>query len=124
MLLQCVTANAPLSFRLVWPTTADVDLYVTDPSSCTTFYGRPVCSGTGTELEADCMGQCTLPQQEYVKVGTPTAGTYTVGVNLYAGTAPVSFDLYVKKGGTETKYSGTLSAVGETKSYSITYSTP
>lgn len=119
--LQCVTAGAPLSFRLVWPTTADVDLFVEDPSSCTAYYGNLVCSGTGTELETDCLGQCTVPQQEYVKVGSPTAGTFTVGVDLYRGATPVSFDLYVKKGGTETKYSGTLNTVGERRNYSITY---
>jgi uncharacterized protein YfaP (DUF2135 family) len=82
------TAAAPgVRVSLLWSAPVDLDLYVTDPSLETVYFGNPV-SGTGGRLERDvtcgtleggAKGQSLV---EAVGWDSPTRGRYRVGVDF------------------------------------------
>jgi uncharacterized protein YfaP (DUF2135 family) len=83
-----VTAVAPgVRVSLLWSALVDLDLYVTDPSLETVYFGNPV-SGTGGRLERDVTcetlegGAKGRSLVEAVGWDSPTHGRYRVGVDF------------------------------------------
>ncbi|MBN1964903.1 MAG: hypothetical protein JW910_09665 [Anaerolineae bacterium] len=72
---------------LTWDSAADLDLYVTEPSGETIYFGNPA-SATGGQLDRDSNFPCGSNPGSVENIFWPTgqapSGTYTVQVNLYS----------------------------------------
>lgn len=126
---QCIP-DVPFSFRLVWNADVDVDLASEDPNGCLTNY-EDNCDGPGSTksvLYYDCQeddDDCPLPnKQEFLGVSSPVAGTYAVTVTYYYDNdveGSIPFDLYVTKGSTTTKFTGSLAEEDDEVTFNISY---
>jgi hypothetical protein len=70
-----------LVIRLAFPATADMDLFVTDPSQETVYFANNP-GKTGGQLEADQRCDSAPPRIEQFILSQPVAGVYRVGVDF------------------------------------------
>lgn len=107
---------------LIWNSTNDLDLWVTDPRG-TLIYFNNRTSSSGGELDVDanpgCQNRTSQPVENiFWPAGQAPAGEYVVSVNYFQGcetSLPTSFTLRVLVDGQEQTFSGTLTTVGETQ---------
>jgi hypothetical protein len=112
------TALAPgVRVLLLWSAPVDLDLYVTDPSLETTYFGNPA-SGTGGRLERDVTCQTVergaegRPLVEEVGWDSPTRGRYRVGVDFIdacgSKTEEAEFRVVIEVWGDRREQTGTV----------------
>jgi uncharacterized protein YfaP (DUF2135 family) len=112
------TAAAPgVRVLLLWSAPVDLDLYVTDPSLETVYFGNPV-SQTGGRLERDVTcetvegGANGQPLVEEVGWDPPTGGRYRVGVDFIdacgSKTEEAEFRLVTEVWGDRREHTGTV----------------
>ena len=78
---EAFSAPSELVLRLAFPSTADLDLYVSDPLDETVYYANtPVRSGGA--LDADRRCEDAAPRIETVRFTEPLPGRYRVGVDF------------------------------------------
>jgi hypothetical protein len=89
-------ADGSPRFNLTWSGSADLDLYVTDPSGETISY-QHTASASGGLLDVDCTGNCSGGNSENItwETGGPS-GTYTFYVNYFSGNGTVPFNIIVR----------------------------
>jgi hypothetical protein len=102
---------------LLWSAPVDLDLYVTDPSLETVYFGNPA-SGTGGRLERDVTcetverGAEGQPLVEEVGWGSATSGRYRVGVDFIdacgSKTEDVDFRVVTEVLGNRREQTGTV----------------
>lgn len=102
--------SGALQISLSWTTTADVDLYVTDPNAETISYFH-TSSVSGGQLDRD---DTDGYGPENVFWDSAPNGVYQVSVNHYSGTVPTSYIVTVTAGATTQQFQGVLSADDET----------
>ncbi|PDW04315.1 FHA domain-containing protein [Candidatus Viridilinea mediisalina] len=76
-----------IQITLSWSAPIDLDLYVTDPSGETIFYGNPRSASGGT-LDRDnaCANMVVgRPENIFWPSGSAPRGSYTISVNYYSG---------------------------------------
>ena len=119
--------DGEVRFTLRWSTTADLDLYVTDPCGNTiSFRDRTAtCQGrTGTlDVDANAGGSplTSNPVENIVwPSGAPT-GTYRVGVNNFNTSNLTTFNLTAKLGDVQQSRSGSVRQGGPDATYEFTY---
>lgn len=107
---------------LIWNSTNDLDLWVTDPKGEKIFFGYP-SSFSGGELDvdanADCREDVTSQPVENIfwRVGSAPLGEYTVEVNYFKQCEPVaetSFFVLLRVDGKTQEFQSTLHSPGET----------
>lgn len=107
---------------LIWNSTNDLDLWVTDPRG-TLIYFNNRTSSSGGELDVDANPGCQNPTNQPVEnifwpAGKAPTGEYVISVNYFQGcetSLPTSFTLRVLVDGQEQTFSGALTTVGETQ---------
>lgn len=102
--------SGALQISLSWNTTADVDLYVTDPDNETIYYANS-SSTSGGELDRDDVDGYG---PENIFWESAPNGTYSVSVDHFSGAVPTSYIVTVSAGSTYQQFNGTLSVSGET----------
>lgn len=84
----CGYSSGQVQITLAWDTTADIDLYVTDPYNETINYSSTQ-SRSGGHLDIDARGACGNGHQTvenvYWDTNTPPPGNYRVEVHYWAG---------------------------------------
>ncbi|WP_378177180.1 YfaP family protein [Aquimarina sp. SS2-1] len=108
-------------FNLTWSGSADLDLYVRDPSGETLSFSNPQ-SSSGGALDVDCTGNCAGGNSENITWtnGGPS-GTYQFYVNIYSGNS-TSYTITVRDNGrTVNTYNGTINS-GNSNTLSYTKS--
>lgn len=88
---------------LTWDNSADLDLYVLEPSGATISYGNRT-SASGGQLDVDDTDGFG-PENVFWPTGQAPVGTYQVQVNLFRG-SPTPFRVRVLNGGEVTEHSG------------------
>jgi hypothetical protein len=114
-------ADGSPRFNLTWSGSADLDLYVTDPTGETVSYTN-TSSASGGLLDVDCTGSCPGGNSENItwESGGPS-GTYTFYVNYFSGTGSVQFNIIVRDNSQTIRTdSGSVSDPGDDSS-SFTY---
>lgn len=89
-------ATYPITVRLSWNGTVDLDLYLVTPGGQEIYYGRTTDSTTQGRLRWDLVpgSDCSSTyRDEYVDFAAPTTGTYIVRVNFYSTRSCASFPL-------------------------------
>jgi len=118
-----------VSFRLTWSGPQDLDLYVTEPSGETIYYGNTE-SDTHGQLDVDSNYPCSNTSQSpteniFWPEGEAPHGTYTFWADFYRtcdGSSTASFTLRVFEGETVVRtINGTVSEDGETEHYTHVY---
>ena len=109
--------GGPLTFRLTWSSSDDLDLYVVDPTGFAVSW-QALNSPSGGNLSSGDVG-CIPPQTETTDWSNPPRGTYTYWAAYPNGSCstgrPVSFTLTVSRGSSVVAtQSGTLNLSGET----------
>jgi hypothetical protein len=96
--LSTPTTTYPITVRLSWNGTVDLDLYAITPGGQEIYYGRTTDSTTGGRLRWDLIpsSSCTSSyRDEYIDFSLPTSGTYVIKVNFYStrtcATFPISY---------------------------------
>ena len=102
--------SGALQISLSWNNTADVDLWVTDPSG-TRIYWDNTSSQTGGSLDRD---DTDGYGPENIFWDNAPDGSYRVEVNHYDGVAPVRYIVTINGLGTSRQFTGTLSQSGQT----------
>ena len=92
--------RAGVTVTLRWSAAADLDLYVTDPTLETVYFGNPRTASGGTlERDARCADAPAAEHVERVRWERPPPGRYRVGVDFIercAGrTTAAEYDLVV-----------------------------
>lgn len=95
-----------VQITLTWQSTADIDLYVTDPRGSVISYSRP-SSASGGRLDRDDTDGFGPENIFWPSNGAP-AGTYRVRVQHFSGALPTTFSVLVSTGGESRRYTGTL----------------
>lgn len=97
-----------------WDQPNDVDLYLVEPDGTIIFFNE-LTSASGGELDLDSNPACNLDYVNNENItyenATPPSGEYIVGVSLYAAcsvTAPTSYVVTVRNGGTVNTFRGVL----------------
>lgn len=110
----CVTVlelgSGALQISLSWDNTADVDLWVTDPSG-TRIYWENTSSQTGGSLDRD---DTDGYGPENIFWENAPDGSYRVEVNHFVGATPVRYIVTINGLGTSRQFTGTLSRSGQT----------
>ena len=110
----CVTVlelgSGALQISLSWDNTADVDLWVTDPSG-TRIYWDNTFSQTGGNLDRD---DTDGYGPENIFWEDAPDGSYRVEVNHYFGATPARYIVTINGLGTSRQFTGTLSQLGQT----------
>src|SRR5438034_8468292 len=76
-------AGPGVSVTLAWTAPADLDLYVTDPSLETVYFGNPRTASGGTlERDARCTDGPAPEHVERARWERPPPGRYRVGVDF------------------------------------------
>ncbi len=91
---QLVTSGI-ITVRLDWGSQPDVDLHVYEPNGAHIYYGNK--SGPSGYLDLDDTSSFG-PEHYYVSCETLEVGTYKVGVNYYAGSAPETANVHIVAG--------------------------
>ncbi len=112
------SGGGDVQVTLTWETSADLDLWVTDPRGERIYYGNPI-SDSGGELDRDDTNGYGPENIFWPRDGAP-AGTYTVQVDHFAGASPTDFDVLIQAFGYVKTYSGTVRS-GETETI-VTFS--
>jgi len=118
--LTRVLARGSIQVTLSWNTIDDLDLYVTDPTRQTVFYGNPsVPSGGQLDVDANpaCSNVVPDPVENVFWASTPPRGTYLIEVRLYQrciqSTDPIPFTVTVRqRGNVERTFSGLATSPG------------
>lgn len=98
------SGGGDVQITLSWDTSADLDLWVTDPTGERIYFGNP-SSNTGGELDRDDTDGFG-PENVFWPRGQAPGGTYIVQVDHFSGTSPTNFDLLVQAFGYVKAYSG------------------
>jgi hypothetical protein len=100
---------------LTWTAPVDLDLYLTDPTAETTYFGNNPSRNGGRLLRDTGCRDVTAgggPFMELIHVPNPTPGRYRVGVDFIdlcqAKQKPVSFRVVAELGGIRREASGTI----------------
>jgi len=101
---------------LTWGTSADLDLYVTDPAGEQIWY-RHKQSSSGGELDVDDTNGFG-PENIFWPTGGAPNGDYAVVVKHYGGALPTDYTVVVTVGGQERRFTGTLT--GNKESHAVT----
>lgn len=106
----CGFSSGNIQITLAWPTMADLDLYVRDPSNEQIYYGHDR-SQSGGHLDQDARGGCANDQVDsnlenvYWNQQNPPQGAYQVTVKYWDGArcstsaGPTTFTLSIAVGG-------------------------
>jgi len=106
----CGFQSGNIQITLAWPTSADLDLYVRDPSNEQIYYGHDR-SQSGGHLDQDARGGCSNDQVDsnlenvYWNQDSPPAGAYQVTVQYWdgarcsTGAGATTFTLSIAVGG-------------------------
>lgn len=105
---------------LIWASTNDLDLWVTDPMGETIYY-RHDFSASGGALDVDanagCHGVTTQPVENiFWPSGGAPIGKYVVEVQYYAqceSPAPIEYQVSILVDGVRSEFSGRLDSEGE-----------
>lgn len=106
---------------LLWATTDDLDLWVTDPTGFNIYYGQPR-SPSGGQLDVDANANCVQNRSQspveniYWPAGEAPDGTFVVRVNFFKRCTtqlPVNFTVRVLVDGETTVYQGSISQENE-----------
>lgn len=100
--------SGDVQVTITWSTTADIDLYVTDPMGETIFYANPF-SSSGGQLDIDDVDGYG-PENIFWNDGNAPAGNYSVSVNHYSGVSPTNFSVRVEVLGQSATYNGSVSS--------------
>jgi|YNPNPStandDraft_1061719.scaffolds.fasta_scaffold41336_2 Uncharacterized protein conserved in bacteria len=111
-----------VQITLIWDSTNDLDLWVTDPQGTVIFYDHPT-SASGGELDVDANPGCqNLTSQPVENIYWPPDGApegeYIVAVNYFqqcSYDAVTPFTVRVLVDGQVQTFSGSVSVVGETQ---------
>ncbi len=97
-----------IQVTLTWDTTADLDLYVTDPfGEKITYFNRSSVSGGQLDVDdIDGFG----PENIFWLTGTAPIGGYTVEVDHFSGASPSNYTIRVQSLNQEKTYTGTVGA--------------
>lgn len=88
---QLGTGDVQVTLR--WDNTADVDLYVKEPSTEEIYYSHKV-SATGGRLDVDDRDGYG-PENIFWARGTAPRGTYIVSVAYYSGALPINYNVNI-----------------------------
>lgn len=102
-----------LRITMTWDSTADVDLYVTEPSGTRVFYSN--VRGAGRYHVDDTNGYG--PETYSLEKAT---GTYRVAARLHSGAAPTTVRLVVELKGVRTERTIALDRMSEERGFDIT----
>lgn len=94
-----------LQVSLTWNTTADLDLWLTEPNGNRIWYANPV-SASGGELDYDNV--TGYGPENIFYTTTPPSGTYEVRVNHFSGVHPTNYTVTVTNSGTTRVFTGTI----------------
>ncbi len=122
--VDCVTqavATGDLQFNLTWNTANDVDLHVIEPGGNEIDWTNTV-SVSGGELDVDDVDG--YGPENIFWAATVPAGTYSVFVENFDGSAAPGYTLTVTKQGVSTPYTGSLAATAGAQSVPITITFP
>lgn len=100
------TGSGDVKVTLTWDTTADLDLYVTEPNGETISYLNR-SSSTGGQLDRDDRDGFG-PENIFWPTGSAPSGQYSVTVKHFSGALPSTYTVVVVVGGASSEYSGTL----------------
>lgn len=103
--------SGDVQVSLTWNTTADLDLYVTEPSGEVIWYSHRT-SATGGQLDVDDTNGYG-PENIFWPVGSAPPGQYSVTVKHYSGSLPTTYRVTVTVDGSSSDYSGTLTSSKE-----------
>ena len=111
-----------VQITLIWNSTNDLDLWVTDPQETLIFYRNPT-SASGGRLDVDANAGCrNLTSQPVENIYWPSGGaprgSYVVAVNYFQqcnDVAATPFTVRVLVDGRVQTFSGSVSTVGETQ---------
>ena len=92
---------------LTWNTTADLDLWVTDPAGERIYYGNRT-SASGGQLDVDDTSGFG-PENIFWPTNGAPAGTYTVQVDHYAGASPSAWRVTTVVAGRTQTFTGSVS---------------
>ncbi|PAP75481.1 hypothetical protein BSZ37_02975 [Rubrivirga marina] len=106
MLAALDTGSGDVQVTLKWTNTADLDLYVSDPTGETIYYGQPTSSSGGQLDVDDTDGEG--PKNVFWPTGQAPRGTYAVSVDHYSGPSPASFTVLVQAFGHTRTFSGSV----------------
>jgi len=113
-------ATYPITVRLSWNGTVDLDLYLVTPGGQEIYYGRSTDSTTQGRLRWDLVpgSDCSSAyRDEYVDFAAPTTGTYIVRVNFYStrtcATFPLNWSLEASYNGRIDRASGSYTAASQ-----------
>ncbi len=111
-LLYGGTGNVKIT--LTWSNTADIDLWVTEPSGESIGYNHMVSSVSGGMLDFDDRDGYG-PENIYWPINGAPAGVYTVKINYFAGTGTADYQVIVEVDGATNTYTGTgsLTTIGQ-----------
>ena len=98
-----------IQITLTWDNTADLDLYVTDPTGETIYYVNPT-SASGGQLDVDDIDGYG-PENIFWTAGTVLSGNYSVEVNHFSGASPTNFDIRMDVFGEVQFFSGSISGI-------------
>ena len=91
---------------LTWNTTADLDLWVTDPAGEKIYYGNP-SSESGGELDVDDPDGFG-PENIFWTDGAAPSGQYLVQLDHYSGESPTNYIILVQTTAGSQQYTGTI----------------
>lgn len=113
-------ATYPITVRLSWNGTVDLDLYLVTPGGQEIYYGRTSDSTTQGRLRWDLIpgSDCSSAyRDEYIDFAAPTTGTYIVRVNFYSSrtcaTFPLSWSLEASYNGRIDRTSGSFTSASQ-----------
>ena len=92
---------------LTWNTTADLDLWVTDPAGERIYYGNRT-SASGGQLDVDDRSGFG-PENVFWPTNGAPAGTYTVQVDHYSGASPSAWRVTTVVAGRTQTFTGSVS---------------
>lgn len=109
-----------LQVSLSWDTTADIDLYVTEPSGNTIYFGNRANSSTGGQLDVDDTNGYG-PENIFWDNGAPS-GTYLIEVDHFSGASPTDYVVTITTPTGSQRFSGTLVSGGRDTIANVTVS--
>ena len=102
-----VGGGGDVQVSLTWNTTADLDLWVTDPAGERIYYGNRT-SASGGQLDVDDTSGFG-PENIFWPTNGAPAGTYTVQVDHYAGASPSAWRVTTVVAGRTQTFTGSVS---------------
>ncbi len=110
----------PITVRLSWNGTVDLDLYAVTPGGQEIYYGRTSDSTTGGRLRWDLIPSSTCTstyRDEYIDFSAPATGTYIIRVNFYStrtcASFPLAWTLEATYGGRTDSTSGSFTSASQ-----------